>query len=173
MSTLFDIAAGVLRFFGAIVVGIFLLIILALFAGQVGLAGYLFPWGYLLILFLALRYAISGSASPVDRAAGAVAAGLTATGLYAISIVAGFALIVIMILSFIGVFAMMGTSTVAGTFGPLALIAMLVMVFATVAAAGLVYVSLQAGSSASVTPGKFGIAFLVAIIAAGLFVSSW
>ena len=143
MSKAAAFGLGALRFAGVLVVGIFLLaavqFILLLSGGLArGLAGPIFSLGLLLVTVLALRLAIVGNVTKLDRAAATAAAGATAIGITFVGVVAGTVLFGALVLSWLFLIAGGGDS-VAAVFGPVAIAAGAVFAAAMFGARGLVY----------------------------------
>ena len=134
---------GALRFAGVLVVGIFLLsaiqFVLLLSGGFAHeLSRPIFSLGLLLVIILALRLAIRGNVTKLDRVAATAAAGSTAVGLTFVGIVAGTVLLGALVLSWLFLIAGGGDS-VAAVFGPVAIAAGAIFAMAMLGARGLVY----------------------------------
>lgn len=134
---------GALRFAGVLVVGIFLLaavqFVLLLSGGSArGFSGPVFSLGLLLVTILALRLAISGNVTRLDRAAATAATSTSAVGLAFVGVLAGAVLLGTLVLSWLFLIAG-GGDTVAAVFGPVAIAAGAIFAAAMFGAPGLVY----------------------------------
>ena len=118
MSKVAAFGLGALRFVGVLVVGIFLLaavqFVLLLSGGFArGFSGPIFSLGLLLVTILALRLAISGNVTRLDRAAATAAAGTSAIGLAFVGVVAGTVLLGDVVLSWLFLIAGGGDAVAA------------------------------------------------------------
>lgn len=105
MSKVIAIAGGALRFAAAIIVGVFLLYVMQftfLLSGSVGrtLMGWTALIGLPLVFALAIRFALSGNVTRIERTAATATTGMAAAALLLVCIVSGIA--------FLGTLGLMG-----------------------------------------------------------------
>jgi hypothetical protein len=143
MSQIGRVAFAILRFVATLIIGVTLVVVAQfslMFFGEVHrYSGLVLLFGTVAAVALALRFATSGKLTRIDRVAASAAATITASGLFALMIMAGLAVVGLAALS---VFFMVGGGADIATnyFGPMMSQAAIVTWLALLGTAGLGYV---------------------------------
>jgi hypothetical protein len=143
MSQIGRLALAILRFVAALIIGVTLVVVaqfsLLFFGDAHRYSGLVLLFGALAAVAVALRYAISGRLTRIDRVAASTATAITASGLFALMTMAGLAVVGLAALS--ALFMMGGgADTARNYFGPMMSHASLVTWLALMGTAGLGYV---------------------------------
>jgi len=137
------ITAGALRFASTIAIGLFLLlavqgVLLVIGGGTLRLSGIVCIVALGLIFFTAIRLAVTGKTTRLDRAAGATAAAVSATSFVGLGVVAALVMGGVVLLSFPFLIGG-GAETVSAVLMPIATTAYGVGAMALLCAGGLAY----------------------------------